>query len=329
MYRKELLSIIEKLPSAKILVVGDIIVDQYLEGEVDRISPEAPVPIVNLKTGDKDLRLGGAANVFNNLVSLGGKEIYLCGIIDPTDSAGKFLVNYLEEKHFETNGLIVEDSRPTTVKTRILSRGQQIIRLDKEEINDVNENTKKQIFGYIEGKINNIDSIIIADYEKGLLTSDLIEDITKISNNNKLLLAVDPKFKNFRFYENCTIITPNRKEASLFYGLELKSKEEILETAAFIKKVLKCEEVLIKLSEKGMLFYSNEDNFYMPEAKAKNVYDVTGAGDTVIAALIMARVSGSSWKQSVDLANYAAGIVVHERGTVTVNKENLKEFINM
>jgi D-glycero-beta-D-manno-heptose-7-phosphate kinase len=326
-YKKELISIIDRLPEAKVLVVGDLIVDEYLEGEIERISPEAPVPIITLNNGKEDLRLGGAANVFNNLFSLGGRNIYLCGVINKNDRGGNFLRKYLLEKNLDTEGLI-QDTRPTTIKTRVLSKGQQIIRLDSELTESISEEVEKNIYRYIKSRIKDINSVIIADYEKGVLTPNLIQKIISLCKENNILSAVDPKFKNFRFYKNVDIVTPNKKEATSFTHIELKDQEDILTAAQEIKETLISDRVLIKLSERGMLLYNGPDDYYYADTKAKSVFDVTGAGDTVIATLIMSRITGSSWEQAVDLSNYAAGIVVHEKGTVAVNPHLLREFIH-
>lgn len=299
--------------------------DEYIEGAVERISPEAPIPVVKLLNGPGAKRLGGAANVFNNLFSLGGKKIFLGGIIG-NDDGGEVIKARLRSMGAEIEGLIVEQNRPTTVKTRIIAHNhQQVIRLDREEKASIAKLSRQRLIDYIKGKIDTIDAIIFSDYEKGVITEHLLKEVLPIALKKRIIVAVDPKFSNFRHFKKATIIVPNRKEASGFLRYNINSQKDVLMAAKYILKKLECEYVLLKMGEQGMVLVDKSARSVAIKTVAEQVYDVTGAGDTVISTLTMARTAGASWEESATIANFAAGIVIHYRGTATVNPRQLKE----
>jgi D-beta-D-heptose 7-phosphate kinase/D-beta-D-heptose 1-phosphate adenosyltransferase len=326
MDKKRALAILDNFNRGKILVIGDIMLDEYIEGTIDRISPEAPIPVVSLLNREADRRLGGAANVFNNLVSLGGQEIFLCGIVGD-DAYGEVIRDKLRTTGSDISGIITEHGRPTTVKTRIIAHNQQVIRLDKEDRTPVAKQTRQQIIDYIQGKLGTVDAVIISDYEKGLITESLLEEILPAAFGKRIIVAVDPKFSNFKHFKKVTVVVPNVKEARAFARHELETTEDIRAAAHYILKTLECEYVLIKMGERGMTLVDNKGHQVSIETAAVEVYDVTGAGDTVISALILAKTAGASWEEAAQIANISAGIVVSHVGTSTVALDGLKSRI--
>jgi len=327
MNKGRLESLIESFRKRRIMVVGDIMLDEYLEGNVERISPEAPIPVVNLVNNrGRDVRLGGAANVFQNLVSLGDREMLLCGVVGD-DADGSFLQKKIAAMGVDTSGLVVDAERPTTVKTRIIAHNQQVIRLDREERSPLSEQSRKKLVAFIQKKLGSLDALIFSDYEKGVITSQLLREVLPLARNKKVLIAVDPKFSNFRHFNNVTIVVPNRKEASGFIRHEINSDDDALMAAHTIKESLCCECVLLKLGERGMLIADSNDKKVFIETAAEQVYDVTGAGDTVIGTLVLARTAGASWEEAARIANVAAGIVIHYIGTSAVTTDQLKRAL--
>ncbi|MCP4717067.1 MAG: D-glycero-beta-D-manno-heptose-7-phosphate kinase [Deltaproteobacteria bacterium] len=327
MDKKILEPVFDAFERSRIMVVGDIMLDEYLEGTVDRISPEAPIPVVNLVNNrTRDVRFGGAANVFNNLASLGGRDIYLCGVVG-SDENGALVKEKMRELGVSDGGIVVDAARPTIVKTRIIAHNQQVIRLDREERSPVGAEARSQLAGFIIERLESLDAIIFSDYEKGVITRELLEEVLPLAAEHNVLVAVDPKFANFRYFNNVTIVVPNRKEASGYYRHEINSEEDELRAARYILESLESRYVLLKLGEKGMRLIDREGCDVKIETAAEQVYDVTGAGDTVISTLVMARTAGASWEDAARVANVAAGIVIHFVGTSAVTVAQLKNAI--
>ncbi len=301
--------------------------DEYVGGTVERISPEAPIPVVNLANSKKrDVRMGGAANVFNNLVCLGGREIFLCGVIGD-DTNGSLVRQRLCDAGMEAGGLIVDETRPTTVKTRIISHNQQVIRLDREARTPISDSTRARIVKFIKTRLESLDAIIFSDYEKGVITEQLLEDVLPLAVQKNIIVAVDPKFTNFKYFKNVSVIVPNKKEASGFARHEIKNDHDALMAAQYIFDNLGCETVLVKLGERGMLLVEKNRCNVLIKTAAEQVYDVTGAGDTVISTLVLSKTSGATWEDAARIANFAAGIVIHYIGTSAVNIDQLKSAI--
>ncbi|MDL1955716.1 MAG: D-glycero-beta-D-manno-heptose-7-phosphate kinase [Candidatus Desulfofervidus auxilii] len=325
--QKEAIFVINALSKAKVLVVGDLMMDVFVWGKVQRISPEAPVPVVDVV--NESYRLGGAANVVNNLVSLGTK-VFVTGVIG-NDEMGRQLIKEIRKLGVHPEGIIVETNRPTTVKTRIIAHNQQVVRVDREKRHPIEEDTVFQMLDFVKKHISKIDAILVSDYAKGVICPNLMEGLKELAQKNKILLTVDPKVKNFPLFEGVNIITPNHFEAMQvcgFNGIMDITQEMVQEAGKILLSNFKTQAVLITQGELGMtLFEKNGEITYIP-AMAKKVYDVTGAGDTVIATLTAAWASGASLKTAAILANLAAGIVVGEVGTATVSREQLIKVLH-
>lgn len=323
MERQRLESIIAGFPAARIMVVGDVMLDEYVQGSVERISPEAPIPVVNLVNGrDRDVRMGGAANVFNNLVSLGVRGARLCGVVGD-DRNGALVRGRIAEGCGSDETLLVDRSRPTSVKTRIIAQNQQVIRLDREERAPIDEPIRRRLAATILDRVGDLDAVVFSDYEKGVITAGLLEEVLPELRRRGVLIAVDPKFTNFRHFLDATVIVPNRKEASGFVRHDIETEADVLAAARDILETLRCEYVLIKLGELGMRLVDRYGGDVRIETAAEQVYDVTGAGDTVISTLVLARSAGATWEEAARIANVAAGIVIHFIGTSAVTTAQL------
>jgi rfaE bifunctional protein kinase chain/domain len=323
--RKRLSACIDRFPSTRILIVGDIILDHYIWGKVSRISPEAPVPVVNVTR--ESLLLGGATNVVQNIHGLGGR-VSVCGVIG-NDQAGSQVLQLLSSQNIPSNGLIVEEGRPTTIKTRIIAHSQQVVRFDRETKDRIGKDIHRRIFDHVKQHIAlGLDGIVLSDYCKGVVTRELVHDIVKIARKNKIIVSVDPKVSHFNMYRGVTILTPNSNEASIGSKIDIEDEESLLKAGTVLLKRLNCAAVLITRGELGMsLFESGEKVTHIPTV-AREVFDVTGAGDTVIAALTLSMASGASMRDAARISNYAAGIVVGIVGTAVVKPDQLKQRIS-
>lgn len=314
---------IDKFSSCRILVVGDVIMDEFLWGRVERISPEAPVPVVQVE--EESLVLGGAGNVVNNIISLGGQAL-LCGIIG-NDAMGRELVHMLQKINSPTDGLVVEDRRPTTIKTRVVAHSQQVVRVDREKSESVTEASIERIINTVKEQMGSIDAIVIADYGKGVVTRSLMDGLHSLGQGNQTILAVDPTVRNVALYKDVTLITPNNYEAQQMSGIQIEDDQSLRRAGAHLLEELGCQTVLITQGDKGMtLFEDNGETTQIPTV-ARKVFDVSGAGDTVIATFALALAAGLTPRQAAVLANLAAGIVVGEIGTATVAASRLKEIL--
>lgn len=306
----------------QVLVIGDLMLDHYIWGAVSRISPEAPVPIVHVER--ESLRLGGAANVYNNVLSLGGKA-EVCGVIG-ADDTGKSLLKELgmPRRH---PGIIVDASRPTTRKARIVAHSQQVVRYDVEHREDISQPITRRILKQIEARIHSISCIVISDYAKGVITPSLMAQVGKLARSRNIPIVIDPKVDHFLYYSGATVITPNHMEAQQAAGRTGHDHQAIHEIGHSLREKLGCEAVLVTRGEQGMsLCESNGSSWHIP-TMARQVYDVTGAGDTVVSTLALAMSVGASITEASILANYAAGVVVGQVGTASISKAQLKEAI--
>ncbi len=317
-------SYIDRFTSTRILVVGDIVLDHYIWGKVSRISPEAPVPVVNVTK--ENLLLGGATNVVQNIHALGG-NVSVCGVIG-ADEAGKQLTHLLHAQKISTDGLITEPDRPTTIKTRIIAHSQQVVRFDRETKDRIGKDTHQQLFEFVKRRIaEGLDGIVLSDYCKGVVTKELVKDIVRLAKKNKVIVSVDPKVSHFSMYSGATILTPNANEAAIGSKIEIQDEQSLLRAGALLLKNLKCAAVLITRGEHGMSLFEHGGKVTHIPTVAREVYDVTGAGDTVISALTLAMAAGASMLDAAKISNYAAGIVVGVVGTATVKPEELKQRI--
>lgn len=314
---------IAKFPQASVLVVGDLILDHYIWGKVSRISPEAPVPIVHV--GSESLKLGGAANVYNNIVSLGGRAD-LCGIIG-SDEGGRQLLKELGTRRHGRGGVVIDPDRPTTRKTRVVAHNQQIVRYDVEGRTDITAQSQRRIIRYIESRLREISCLVVSDYAKGVVTATLMAALTRLAALRRIPIIVDPKVEHFSYYKGVTVVTPNHLEAAQAAGVHGDDDQTVNQAGDILRQRLGCECVLITRGEKGMsLFESNGSHWHIPTV-ARQVYDVTGAGDTVIGTLALAMAAGASIRDGAILANHTAGIVVGMVGTATVTAQQLTEAL--
>ncbi|HSA78021.1 MAG TPA: D-glycero-beta-D-manno-heptose-7-phosphate kinase [Nitrospirota bacterium] len=321
---KRLMKYIDSFPSTRTLVVGDVMLDHYIWGTVSRISPEAPVPVVNVT--EENMLLGAATNVVNNVHALGGK-VSVCGVIGH-DEAGRQLVHMLRVQGIHTDGLIVEDGRPTTIKTRVIAHSQQVVRFDRETKVGIERDTHRRIFEYIKQQMDSgLDAIVLSDYSKGVVTKDLVRDIVKLARKKGIIVSVDPKVNHFGIYSGVTILTPNTKEASIGAKIEIEDDESLLKAGKLLLKRLKCSAVLVTRGEHGMSLFERDGRVTHIPTVAQEVFDVTGAGDTVISTLTLSMAAGAGIIDAARLSNYAAGIVVGVVGTATVKPDELKQKI--
>jgi D-beta-D-heptose 7-phosphate kinase/D-beta-D-heptose 1-phosphate adenosyltransferase len=314
---------IQRFPQASVLVVGDLILDHYVMGKVSRISPEAPVPVVHVES--ESLRLGGAANVFNNILALGGKAD-LCGVIG-ADESGRLLMKELGTRRSGRGGVVIDHDRPTTRKSRVMAHNQQIVRYDVEGRYELKPALQRRIVQYVESRLRELSCVVVSDYAKGVVSASLMSDITRLAALRKVPVIVDPKVEHFGYYKGVTVMTPNHLEATQASGLHGDDDQTINEAGAMIRQRLGCQSVLITRGEKGMSLYEGDGMSWHLPTQARQVYDVTGAGDTVIATLALALSTGASIKHGAILANHAAGIVVGMVGTATVSPKQLMEVL--
>lgn len=314
---------VDKFKNVAVLVIGDLMIDEFIYGKVERISPEAPVPIVDVTS--ITYTPGGAGNVVNNIYALGGK-IYPTGVIGD-DGAGKRLIEEFKSKGIEIDGVIIDSERPTTLKSRVVAHSQQIVRVDREQRSNVDEWVCKQILSFCRMVIENVQSIIISDYGKGVINPRLLEEIIPLGKKYNLPIIVDPKESHFRSYKGITLIAPNLHEAEILVNKKITDDQSLTDGGKNILSQLDCRGVLITRGEEGMtLFEQNDEITHIPTI-AKEVYDVTGAGDTVVSVIAMALGAGIEMKIAAQLSNFAAGIVVEKVGTATLLTGELKERI--
>lgn len=308
----------------RIAVIGDMMLDCYFWGDVKRISPEAPVPVVEID--DEFFRFGGAANVALNIHTLGGYPLPL-GIIG-NDNDGRIFSELVNDNGIDSSGLLIDNSRPTTTKSRVIAGNQHIVRIDKESKQYINKKIETDLLNKLEDEINSLDAIILQDYNKGVLTPRLIENIIRLAKKKDVIITVDPKFDNFFKYENVTVFKPNRKETEDVFGIKMVSDEDITNAGFKLLEKLKAEYVLLTLGEKGIaLFEKGKNGEKRIPTKASKVADVSGAGDTVISTLTLALSSGAAIEEAAYLANYAGGLVCEEVGIVPITKLKLFDTI--
>jgi D-beta-D-heptose 7-phosphate kinase/D-beta-D-heptose 1-phosphate adenosyltransferase len=308
----------KKFSTTGVLVIGDIIVDQYIWGKVNRISPEAPVPVVEVT--DESLLLGGAANVAHNIASLGGKA-FIAGVIG-RDDMGTTLIEKMREKNINTDCVITKDTRPTIVKTRVIAHNQQVVRFDREIKSDISRETLSSLLSYVDECLPKIKAIIISDYCKGLITGSLVKKLLQIAGS-KVFVAVDPKIGHFNYYKGVNLITPNLHEASVGSGINITDEKSLIMAGRTLIKKLDCKTVLITRGDEGMTLFEKQNKITHIPTFAREVYDVTGAGDTVIATFALCHSAGMRSKDAAIMANHAAGAVVGEIGTAVATRNDI------
>lgn len=310
---------ISKFKNCRVLVIGDLMIDEYLWGDVDRISPEAPVQVVAVKK--EEFTLGGSGNVVNNLVALGA-GVFAAGVIG-TGRSGNMLVKKLAHLGVDAGGVVQEHGRPTTRKTRIIAAHQHVLRIDRETKKDISGETLDKITRFIEKIIPEADVVIVSDYGKGLITKTLMARVVKAAKKQRKIIMADPKGLDYSKYSGVTLITPNRKEAALAAGVEITNNASLMKAGFKIIESSGIEKLLVTCGKDGMALFERDKKPYKIKTEARQVFDVSGAGDTVIAVLGLCVASGASFRAAASVANTAAGIVVGKVGTATVSEKEL------
>ncbi len=302
-----------------IAVIGDFMIDHYLWGNSERISPEAPVPVVEIQKEED--RLGGAGNVVNNLLAFNEKVLPI-GVLGKDSNR---LLNILKEKNVSTDGLFIDKNRQSIIKSRIIATHQQVLRYDKETKEPIKKESEEKILDFINKNLDKIELFLLSDYEKGILTPALTQEIIKLANKNNKKLIIDPK-KNFSKYKNAYMLKPNKKELSIAINMQINSKEDLIKAGWKLKKELNLKYLLVTLSEEGMALF--KDEFIQIPTIAKEVYDVTGAGDTVLAALGYALKNNKDKDiiKAMHFANAAAAVVVGKVGSATTTLSEIREY---
>lgn len=322
--RVRLKEILDRFSRCELAVLGDVMLDEYLWGKVERISPEAPVPVVHIRK--ETWRPGGASNVASNIVALGARA-YILGVVGP-DKTGERLRESQTQEKIDTTGLIVDPDRQTTVKTRVIGQNQQMLRIDREHTTALSTKTVEALGEIIKRISPKVDGIIVSDYAKGVIVKDLLSRVIKEFRRQGKFVNIDPKLKNFPLYEGATIITPNSREAESALGRVFETEEDILRAGTDLLKHLSTDAVMITRGEHGMsLFERNAPPLTIP-TQALEVFDVTGAGDTVIATFSLALAAGCKMAEAVEVANLAAGVVVGIVGTATTTKEKILDHFD-
>ena len=314
----------DSFSNLKIAVIGDVMLDRYWWGNVTRISPEAPVPVVKLAR--TSVAAGGAANVAANIAGLGAAAI-LVGITGK-DTEADILRGLVSENPLIECRFIQLDRRDTTVKTRIVAHNQHVVRLDQESTEPIKEIAAEAVITEISAAINQADAVIVSDYAKGLLTDDVLAAIFRLAQTDEKIVVVDPKSTDFTKYSEATVVTPNLKEAAAAMQYPIDSAEMVEKLRYDILLALGLRTLLITEGENGMTLLDGSDEPFHLAALAQDVFDVTGAGDTVIAAFSVAAASGMNFREAATLANIAAGIAVGHIGTTVVTRREIEHFIN-
>ena len=322
--RQRAAEILEAAAQRKVVILGDVMLDEFVWGDVSRISPEAPVPVVDVRR--ESVHLGGAANVLANVVALGARACVV-GVIGD-DSAGDRLRESLKDASpiQSEDYLVIAKGRPSTTKTRIIAHNQLVVRADREQRSAVNGEAEQQLLASLKTALADADAFVVSDYDKGVVTPRILSEILDVAYK-RVPVLIDPKIRNFPNYRPATLITPNHHEALRMTNMEEDSDEGLYKAAQLIRQNLGCDAVLITRGDRGIMLLQGDSEPVYVETAAREVFDVTGAGDTVIATLATALSAGASMLEAATLANHAAGIVVGKIGTATAScKELLNSF---
>jgi D-beta-D-heptose 7-phosphate kinase/D-beta-D-heptose 1-phosphate adenosyltransferase len=316
-------SIAQQFVDKRLLVLGDFMLDEFIFGRVRRISPEAPVPVVEVER--QMLALGGAGNVVNNLVALGARPLPLGVVGDDADA--ERMRQVFAGVGVATDALIADASRPTTLKTRIIAHNQQVVRADRESRKATSPEVEDRLVEIFTRELRTADAVVISDYGKGLLTDRLLNLTLNAARARNVMVCLDPKRRNFAAYQPLTMITPNNQEAAEAAGIVIEDEATLIETGRRILTDVDCQAALVTRGEEGMSLFTADGAITHIPTVAREVYDVTGAGDTVIATLTLALATGASFREAAVMANHAAGVVVGKLGTATVSREELLKTI--
>ena len=303
----------------RIVVMGDLMLDEFIWSRVRRISPEAPVPVVEVER--QTLALGGAGNVVSNLVALGARPTPV-GVVGDDGDAERMRSRF-RDLNVNTNSLVVDPARPTTLKTRVIAHNQQVVRADRESRAPISSEIEDGVIARFQSEIETADAVVVSDYNKGLLTARVLAGTLKKARERGVMICLDPKLRNFAHYQPVTVITPNHQEAAEAASLVIEDDESLVEAGRRLLNSIDCRAVLITRGEEGMTLFTDGGEVTHIPTVAREVYDVTGAGDTVIATLALALASNASLAEAAMLANHAAGVVVGKVGTATVTRDEL------
>jgi rfaE bifunctional protein kinase chain/domain len=321
--KKEIIASLDKCFDKKVLVIGDLMLDEYHWCSVNRISPEAPVPIC--RVNKTTLVPGGAGNVAKNIQAL-GCEAFLVGIIG-MDSSGEKLMQVLLDANIKSDYLIKAKDRATILKSRVVAHHQHVVRVDREDSITIKRKNRNAIFNAISSCIDNSDIVLISDYLKGTLPDTLLQRIITLAKEKGLKVVIDPKGTDYKKYKGAFVLTPNFHEFETVVKKKIEKEEDVLNEGLKLIRKLNLEYLLVTRSEKGMSIISKQGDKIDISTKAKDVFDITGAGDTVIAVLSTCLAAGCSIEKAASIANYAAGVVVGKVGTSTTNIEEIKQYI--
>ena len=323
--RKRAEQILDVARERRVVVLGDVMLDEFIWGDVSRISPEAPVPVVDVKR--ESTHLGGAANVLANLLSLGA-DGGVVGIIGNDYAADRIRLSLKEKSTSQRDEfLIAADNRPTTIKTRIIAQHQMVVRADRENRTPVNGEIEQRIISVAVAALANAHALVVSDYDKGVITRRVLESVLPEAYA-RMPVLIDPKLRNFDWYRPATLVTPNHHEAFRLAGVDDSSDAPLETAASSIREILACDAVLITRGDRGMVLFERDNPPVKIKTAAREVFDVTGAGDTVIAMLAAALAAGASMTEAALLANQAAGIVVGKLGTATATRDEVLNSID-
>jgi len=312
--------IIEAASHRKVVILGDVMLDEFVWGDVTRISPEAPVPVVDIRR--ESVHLGGAANVLANVVALGAGACVV-GVIGDDSAGDRLRASLKEASRLQTEDyLVVAKGRPSTTKTRIIAHNQLVVRADREQRSPVNGQVEQRVLTALKQALEDADAFVVSDYDKGVVTPRILEEILDFAYK-RVPVLIDPKIRNFPYYRPATLITPNHHEALKMTNMEEDSDDGLYKSARAIREKLGCDAVLITRGERGIMLLQGDSKPVFVETAAREVFDVTGAGDTVIATLATSLASGATMFEAANLANHAAGIVVGKVGTATASAAEL------
>lgn len=312
--------LIQSMRNKKIVVLGDVMLDEFVWGDVTRISPEAPVPVVDIRR--ESVHLGGAANVLANVVALGA-EACVIGVVGKDPAGERLRASLKKESASQTDDyLVVDESRPSTTKTRIIAHSQLVVRADREHRGPVNGHIEQQIVSSLKRALQDADAFVVSDYDKGVVTPSILGQVLQVAYD-RVPVLIDPKIRNFSHYQPASLITPNHHEALRLTNTGEDSDDGLHQAALIIQEKLSCDAVLITRGDRGIMLLERAHDPVFVATTAREVYDVTGAGDTVIATLAAALSAGGTMLEAANLANHAAGIVVGKVGTATASAEEL------
>ncbi|HXY42512.1 MAG TPA: D-glycero-beta-D-manno-heptose-7-phosphate kinase [Vicinamibacteria bacterium] len=311
--------LLEAMRGRRVLVLGDVMLDEFLWGRVSRISPEAPVPVVEVSR--QSFHLGGAGNVAANVRSLGGEAALVCAVGD--DAAGRLLREALQAAQVQPLLAVSDSGRPTTVKTRIVAHNQQVVRADREDARDLDSRAAATVLAAVRAELPRAQALVVSDYQKGVVTAALLRQVLPLARRRRVSVLVDPKLRHFRRYRGVTLVTPNAAETEQATGIRLRGEPDLLRAGRRILALLGCRAALITRGEQGMSLFERGRPPLHVKAAAREVFDVTGAGDTVIATLSLALAAGASLPEAAALANLAAGVVVGKVGTAQATPDEV------